>query len=108
MCLRLIATATHFRFVYRIVLSADGNHSLQKKTKKDDSDDISLGVGHGFFVDPTTMAAMVAASYARDEDTKPVSFLSFRDVRIDSRHVVGNLQWFQGYALPTSGEISIP
>ncbi len=69
----MIAAATHFRFLYRIVLSADGNHSLQKKTKKDDSNDISLSKGHSFFVDPATMATMAVASYAKDEETKPVS-----------------------------------
>ena len=43
----LIITASH---KFSTVLSIDGSHSLQKKAKNDDPDDISLNEGRGYFV----------------------------------------------------------
>ena len=43
------------RYIYRLFLGADGNHSLQKKTKQGDDSDYSLVGSHGFFNDPTKL-----------------------------------------------------
>lgn len=43
------------RYIYRLFLGADGNHSLQKKTKPGDDTDYSLVGDHGFFNDPTKL-----------------------------------------------------
>ncbi|KAI0703979.1 hypothetical protein C8Q76DRAFT_572048, partial [Earliella scabrosa] len=39
------------RYIYRVFFGADGNHSLQKKTKPGDDTDYSLVGNHGFFQD---------------------------------------------------------
>ena len=46
----------------------DGNHSLNKKSKKEDTDDMSLGVGQAFFVDHRKIADTMTRIYARDDD----------------------------------------
>ena len=40
-----------YSYLYRIFLGADGNHSLQKKTKPGDHTDYSLVGENGFFKD---------------------------------------------------------
>ena len=40
-----------YSYLYRIFLGADGNHSLQKKTKPGDDTDYSLVGENGFFKD---------------------------------------------------------
>ena len=47
----------------------DGNHSLNKKSKKEDTDDVSLGLGQAFFVDHNRIADTLKKVYARDDDT---------------------------------------
>ncbi|KAI0706683.1 hypothetical protein C8Q76DRAFT_629932 [Earliella scabrosa] len=42
-------TPERLRYIYRLCLGADGNHSLQKKTKRDDQSDFSLARGRAFF-----------------------------------------------------------
>ncbi|KAH9858371.1 hypothetical protein C2E23DRAFT_718713 [Lenzites betulinus] len=42
--------AEDLRYIHRIILSADGNYSLQKKTKPGDEQDIALTMGEAFFV----------------------------------------------------------
>ena len=44
------------RYIYRIFMGADGNHSLHKKTKRDDKSDYSLSAGRAFFADCDKMA----------------------------------------------------
>ncbi|KAL1942577.1 hypothetical protein VTO73DRAFT_6179 [Trametes versicolor] len=63
------------RYLYRIVLGGDGNHSLNKKSKKIDPNDTSLGVGSGFFVSPEIVRPVVAKSY-EDDETKVVETCS--------------------------------
>ena len=46
----------------------DGNHSLNKKTKREDRDDASLGQGEGFFVDHNQIAETLKEIYANDDD----------------------------------------
>ena len=38
-------------------MGADGNHSLHKKSKRDDKSDYSLSAGRAFFADCEKMAA---------------------------------------------------
>lgn len=49
--------ADHIRYIYRIFMGADGNHSLHKKSKRDDKSDYSLSAGHAFFADCAKMAS---------------------------------------------------
>ncbi|EJF55278.1 hypothetical protein DICSQDRAFT_74779, partial [Dichomitus squalens LYAD-421 SS1] len=44
-------------YIYRIFMGADGNHSLHKKSKRDDKTDYSLAGGRAFFADAERMAA---------------------------------------------------
>lgn len=61
------------RYIYRIVLGGDGNHSLNKKAKKlSDPNDVSLAAGKGFFVTPELMHKIVSKCYDGDA-TKLVS-----------------------------------
>ena len=57
-----------FRYVDRLVYGIDGNHSLQKKTKKDDPDDVPLGAGAGFFINHKDVAHLIAENYKSDDD----------------------------------------
>ena len=46
----------------------DGNHSLNKKSKKEDEDDVSLSLGQAFFVEHNKIAGTIQKAYARDDD----------------------------------------
>ncbi|KAI0359016.1 hypothetical protein OH77DRAFT_1502180 [Trametes cingulata] len=56
-------TPDHLKYIYRIVLCADGNYSLQKKTKPDDEADKALSTGQGFFVPPSVMHESLSQKY---------------------------------------------
>ena len=43
-------------YIYRIFMGADGNHSLHKKSKRDDKTDYSLAGGRAFFADAEKMS----------------------------------------------------
>ncbi|GBE89483.1 hypothetical protein SCP_1601450 [Sparassis crispa] len=43
-------------YIHTCELSGDGNHGLQKKRKHDDLNDVSLGLGQGYFVHPDKMS----------------------------------------------------
>ncbi|KAH9852429.1 hypothetical protein C2E23DRAFT_730568 [Lenzites betulinus] len=43
-------TPEDLRYLYRIIFSADGNYSLQRKSKLADEEDIALTTGEAFFV----------------------------------------------------------
>ena len=59
--------------VVRVIPAMDHIKShLNKKAKKSDPNDTSLGVGKGFFVAPDIVRPVVAKSYESDE-TKVVS-----------------------------------
>ncbi|KAL6298965.1 hypothetical protein BKA93DRAFT_830299 [Sparassis latifolia] len=45
-------TPTSLAYIHVCELGGDGNHSLQKKRKHDDLNDVSLGLGQGYFVHP--------------------------------------------------------
>ncbi|OCH85162.1 hypothetical protein OBBRIDRAFT_740373 [Obba rivulosa] len=59
-------TPKELSYIHRIFLGGDGNHSLQKKAKHDDPDDISLAPGKVFFIDHTKMAKYLAEA-SKDE-----------------------------------------
>ncbi|KAI0702154.1 hypothetical protein C8Q76DRAFT_633263 [Earliella scabrosa] len=63
-------------YIYRIFLGADGNHSLQKKSKKDDPTDYSLGRHVGFFNDASKLHGYNHAADARDNPEKVVETCS--------------------------------
>ena len=51
------------------MFSMDGNHSLNKKSKKEDTNDVSLGLGQAFFVDHNKIADTLKKVYAGNNDT---------------------------------------
>lgn len=53
------------RYLYRIVLSVDGNHSLHKKTKPGDTNDIALSHKQGFFVPDEEVAPYMEKKYGK-------------------------------------------
>ncbi|KAI1785457.1 hypothetical protein LXA43DRAFT_899833, partial [Ganoderma leucocontextum] len=60
------ATPEHLKYIYRIVFGCDGNFSLPKKTKHDDPNDRSLGLGDGYFVHPEKMRPLFEHKYANE------------------------------------------
>ncbi|TBU21409.1 hypothetical protein BD311DRAFT_743616 [Dichomitus squalens] len=50
-------TSRDLQYIYRIFMGADGNHSLHKKSKRDDKTDYSLAGSRAFFADAEKMAA---------------------------------------------------
>ncbi|KAL6302304.1 hypothetical protein BKA93DRAFT_737195, partial [Sparassis latifolia] len=48
-------TPASLAYIHTCELGGDGNHSLQKKRKHDDPNDVSLGLGQGYFVHPDKM-----------------------------------------------------
>ncbi|PIL29558.1 hypothetical protein GSI_08366 [Ganoderma sinense ZZ0214-1] len=63
------ATPAHLKYIYRIVLGCDGNHSLHKKSKKDDPHDMTLAPAQCFFIDHTTMTEALKEKYWQEEIT---------------------------------------
>ncbi|EPS93236.1 hypothetical protein FOMPIDRAFT_1094913, partial [Fomitopsis schrenkii] len=59
-------TPSALAYIHACELGGDGNHGLQKKTKRDDPDDISLSEGLGFFVDREKMK-----TYLDNVDVEP-------------------------------------
>ncbi|KAH9852416.1 hypothetical protein C2E23DRAFT_868595 [Lenzites betulinus] len=55
-------------YIHRMILGCDGNHSLHKKTKKEDPNDVSLAVNQGYFVNHEHMSEYLKESY-EDEET---------------------------------------
>ncbi|KAH9928327.1 uncharacterized protein B0H18DRAFT_874930, partial [Fomitopsis serialis] len=53
-------TPPDLAYIHGCELGGDGNHGLQKKRKRDDPADVSLGEGRGFFVDPMKMQTYLA------------------------------------------------
>ncbi len=51
------------RYLYRIIFCADGNYSLQKKTKHGDPNNIALSTGQGFFIAHSKMYADLDKKY---------------------------------------------
>ena len=51
-------------------MSADGNHSLHKKTKKDDPNDMALTTGQGYFTPHSAMATYLETKYKRKRAKK--------------------------------------
>ncbi|KAI0362919.1 hypothetical protein BV20DRAFT_1040149 [Pilatotrama ljubarskyi] len=56
-------TPDHLKYIYRIVFCADGNYSLQKKTKPDDAFDHALSTGQGFFIPHSVMHEALSKKY---------------------------------------------
>ncbi|KAI0652689.1 hypothetical protein C8Q79DRAFT_997656 [Trametes meyenii] len=56
-------TPESLKYLYRLILCADGNYSLQKKTKKDDSADAALSTGQGFFMPHAEMFEYLNKKY---------------------------------------------
>ncbi|KAJ3014547.1 hypothetical protein NUW54_g1280 [Trametes sanguinea] len=57
-------------YIYRMVLSADGNHSLHKKTKPGDKNDVALSHRHGYFIPHETVASYLQQKYKDTEMTR--------------------------------------
>ena len=57
----------HARYLYHILLGIDGNHSLHKKSKRDDPRDVSLAPGQVFFIDHSTMKDALKEKYWQEE-----------------------------------------
>lgn len=53
------------RYIYRIVFRCDGNFSLQKKSKNDDPNNRSLGMGEGYFIHPEKMHPLLENKYSK-------------------------------------------
>ena len=51
-----------------MVFGVDGNHSLQKKHKKDDPNDVPFTDGEGFFVKHSDVAPIIEESFKNDDD----------------------------------------
>ena len=58
------------------MFSMDGNHSLNKKSKKEDPNDVSLGLGQAFFVNHNDIAGTLKEIYANDDDVVVGSFFT--------------------------------
>lgn len=54
------------RYIHACELGGDGNHGLQKKTKRDDPEDTSLSEGLGYFVDSEKMKAYLESVEVED------------------------------------------
>ena len=76
------------RYIYRISFSVDGNHSLRKKNKKDEVDDVPLSEGEGFFVLHADVAHLIMESFKNDDDqvvsTQLESVPAFSDIQADA------------------------
>lgn len=88
----------------------DGNHSLNKKTKREDRDDASLGQGKGFFVDHNQIAETLKEIYANDDDIV-VSDCHARATRLVTTYLTvlidSYLQRLQGRACATRREVPL-
>ncbi|EIW63087.1 uncharacterized protein TRAVEDRAFT_83518, partial [Trametes versicolor FP-101664 SS1] len=76
-------TPEELRYLYRIIFCADGNYSLQKKTKQGDPNDIALSTGQGFFIPHSKMYADLDKK-ERERDTggsQPITCDAFKVVR---------------------------
>ncbi|KAH9894232.1 hypothetical protein C8Q73DRAFT_646680 [Cubamyces lactineus] len=56
----------HLRYLHRIVLCADGNYSLKKKTKPDDPYDMALCTGQGYIIPHEEMRDYLVTKYHAD------------------------------------------
>ncbi|KAI0352177.1 hypothetical protein OH77DRAFT_1460988 [Trametes cingulata] len=62
-------TPERLRYIYRLILCADGNYSLQKKTKPDDAADVALSDGQGFFIPHSKMYDELTKKYNANKGT---------------------------------------
>lgn len=81
------------RYIYRLFLGADGNHSLHKKTKPGDDSDYSLVGNRGFFNDTAKLPGVFEVY---PKDTASVVRISFLGGAPLTPSPGTNLQWFQG------------
>ncbi|EIN05125.1 hypothetical protein PUNSTDRAFT_30488, partial [Punctularia strigosozonata HHB-11173 SS5] len=65
--LRIAWHLTRLRHLRSLILSADGHFGLQRKSKKDDPDDISLVAGRAFFPDESTFKSYLAKIKSSEE-----------------------------------------
>lgn len=96
------------RYLYTPRLGGDGNHSLQKKAKKDDPTDRSLGGPQGFFNDIRKLHGF-QDQYSKERG-KIVSGVRIPAAvaRFDPSLSGRNLQWLQGDSLSESQQIPLP
>lgn len=62
-----VRTEYRHRYIYRILIGCDGNHSLHKKTKREDPNDVSLAVDQGYFVSHQKMSVYLEKSYEHED-----------------------------------------
>lgn len=86
-------TIQYYRYIYRLFLGADGNHSLQKKTKPGDDSDYSLVGDRGFFNNPLKLKGFLQRF---PKDTAKVVSDDFRGMNVACWESVldSNMQWF--------------
>ncbi len=79
------------RYIYRIVIGCDGNHSLHKKAKREDPNDVSLAASQGYFVNHKDMATYLEKSY-ENEDTVRESLLLDCHASLTDNPIATNMQ----------------
>ncbi|GBE89741.1 hypothetical protein SCP_1700660 [Sparassis crispa] len=80
-------TPASLAYIHACELGGDGNHGLQKKRKHDDPNDISLGLGQGYFVHPDKMTQYMESIEAEPAMRQPVCSM----VRSLTRKTAGNM-----------------
>lgn len=88
-------------YLYRICIGADGNHTLHKKSKRDDKTDYSLSDGRAFFAESSKMAAFAKAKGKEGRTVVRLLFFS-HSIKINVLKIVHQVRTCSGFKVTRS------